>query len=56
MAKKKEGKQYSLYLPKHLMRRAVLVADERDRSTSFIVAQALKAYLRPSRPAETRPN
>ena len=47
MAKKKQGKSYTLYLPRHLMQRAVLVADERERSTSFIVAQALKAYLRP---------
>jgi len=47
MARKKQGKQYTLYLPKHLMQRAVIAADERERSTSFIVAQALKAYLRP---------
>ena len=47
MARKKQGKSYTLYLPEHLMQRANLVADERGRSTSFIVAQALKSYLRP---------
>ena len=50
MAKKKQGKSYTLYLPKHLMQRAALVADERNRSTSFVVAQALRSYLRPSSP------
>ena len=55
MAKKKHGKSYSYYLPKHLAKRAELLADERNRSTSFIVAQALRSYLRrPEERTDTR--
>ena len=46
--RKKVGKQYTLYLPEDLMRRIRLVADEQDRSTSFVVACALKAHFNQS--------
>ena len=45
--KKKIGKSVTLYIPEHLMAKAKVVADERERSTSFIVACALKQYLNP---------
>lgn len=43
--KKKVGKSYTLYIPEHLMAKARLVADEKERSTSFVVACALKEYF-----------
>ena len=43
--RKKKGQQYTLYLPEDLMRRIRLVADEQDRSTSFVVACVLKAHF-----------
>lgn len=43
--RKKEGKSFTLYLPKNMMDKARVLADERDKSTSFIVACALRDYL-----------
>lgn len=43
--KKKEGKSYTLYLPDHLMAKVRMMADANERSTSFVVACALKQYF-----------
>lgn len=43
--RKKEGRSYTLYLPKPLMDKARVMADERDKSTSFVVSCALRQYL-----------
>ena len=46
MAKKRIGKSKSYYLPETLALQVKLAADERNMPDSFIVVQALKAYLR----------
>ena len=46
MAKKKTSRSHTYYLPDDVVKTTELVADQRNRSTSFIVAQALKQYLR----------
>ena len=43
--RKKEGRSYTLYLPKTLMDKASVLADEREKSTSFVVACSLREYL-----------
>lgn len=45
MAKKRKGIGVSLYLPDHLVNRARVEADEQDKSTSQIVARALRRYF-----------
>ena len=45
--RKRIGKQFTFYLPDGLVAKAKVMADERDKSTSHIVACALRQYLAP---------